>query len=254
MKKIVTECVVFMILFGSFQARLTKTCDGINGTSCCLGFKWDLTQKKCLPCAKGYMGLSCESKCTFPSYGLGCQSHCNCIEKDCDPANGCRHSSRDITSSRDPNTSLIGLDYKTVTTEVLNSKVQTAEPCKKGYNGTNCKQKCPFPSYGLGCQRKCNCIDKVCDHINGCMQPTRYTFVIKDYPSPSTSLKRQTVTAYIFKSEVNTFENIKSYIDKTTTCTTSNQPAKRNKSLMFALIGLSIVALIIVFFMFMLDY
>lgn len=50
--------------------------------------------------------------------------------------------------------------------------------CKKGFNGTNCKQKCPFPSYGLGCQRKCNCIDKVCDHINGCMQPTRYTFVI----------------------------------------------------------------------------
>lgn len=51
--------------------------------------------------------------------------------------------------------------------------------CKKGYNGTDCKQKCPFPSYGLGCQRKCNCIDKVCDHINGCMQPTRYTFVNK---------------------------------------------------------------------------
>lgn len=51
--------------------------------------------------------------------------------------------------------------------------------CKKGYNGTNCKQKCPFPSYGLGCQRKCNSIDIVCDHINGCMRPTRYTFVNK---------------------------------------------------------------------------
>lgn len=50
------------------------------------------------------------------------------------------------------------------------------------------------------------------------------------------------------------FTDSKSYIDKTTTCTTSNQPAKRKKSLMFALIGLSIVALIIVFFIFMLDY
>lgn len=49
------------------------------------------------------------------------------------------------------------------------------------------------------------------------------------------------------------FTDIKSYIDKTTTCTTSNQPAKRNKSLMFALIGLSIVALIIVLFILMLD-
>lgn len=45
------------------------------------------------------MGLSCESKCTFPSYGLGCQSHCNCIDKDCDPANGCRHSSRGTYAS-----------------------------------------------------------------------------------------------------------------------------------------------------------
>lgn len=51
--------------------------------------------------------------------------------------------------------------------------------CKKGYNGTNCKQKCPFPSYGLSCQRKCNCIDKVCDHVNGCMQPTTNAFHIK---------------------------------------------------------------------------
>lgn len=51
--------------------------------------------------------------------------------------------------------------------------------CEKGYNGTNCKQKCPFPWYGLGCQRKCNCIDKVCDHVNGCMQPTRDIVHIK---------------------------------------------------------------------------
>lgn len=59
---------------------------------------------------------------------------------------------------------------------VLNN-IYTA--CKKGYNRTNCKQKCFFPSYGLGCQRQCNCVDKVCDHIIGCMQPTRDTFVIK---------------------------------------------------------------------------
>lgn len=117
------------------------------------------------------MGLSCESKCPFPSYGLGCQSHCNCIDKDCDPANGCRHSSRgtyasnysilvcnllliynfmwnvvDITSSEDPNTSLIGLDYKIVSTEVLNPKFQTSER-KDDFNQTSMRTSIPVLTY-----------------------------------------------------------------------------------------------------------
>lgn len=40
--------------------------------------------------------------------------------------------------------------------------------CEQGYNGKNCGVKCPFPTYGQNCQFKCNCIDKVCDHRNGC--------------------------------------------------------------------------------------
>lgn len=45
--------------------------------------------------------------------------------------------------------------------------------CKKGYNGTNCEARCPYPSYGLGCQKQCNCIDRDCEHVSGCMQSAK---------------------------------------------------------------------------------
>lgn len=34
--------------------------------------------------------------------------------------------------------------------------------------GSNCEATCPFPTYGEGCQMKCNCIHKDCDPVNGC--------------------------------------------------------------------------------------
>lgn len=52
-----------------------------------------------LACANGYTGLSCEIKCPFPSYGIGCQSECNCIDKACDHVKGCTQSSRGIYAS-----------------------------------------------------------------------------------------------------------------------------------------------------------
>lgn len=39
------------------------------------------------------MGSNCEATCPFPTYGGGCQMKCNCIDKDCDPVNGCNKSS-----------------------------------------------------------------------------------------------------------------------------------------------------------------
>lgn len=43
-------------------------------------------------CEKGYTGTNCETVCVYPSYGLDCQSLCNCIVNQCDHANGCiRH-------------------------------------------------------------------------------------------------------------------------------------------------------------------
>lgn len=43
-------------------------------------------------CEKGYSGTNCDTLCVYPSYGLDCQSSCNCTAKQCDHANGCtRH-------------------------------------------------------------------------------------------------------------------------------------------------------------------
>lgn len=52
----------------------------------------------------------------------------------------------DITSSEDPNTSLIGLDYKIVTTEVLNPKFQTFER-KDDFNQTSMRTSIPVLTY-----------------------------------------------------------------------------------------------------------
>lgn len=122
MKNIVTFGIAYLTLFECFQTMPTRTCVGINGTSCCVGFKWDLTQEKCLPCGKGYRGTSCEDKCPFPSYGVDCQMICNCTDEDCDPANGCNNSSTEY-----PITSLIGLEFKIVTTELSNYEASIYE-------------------------------------------------------------------------------------------------------------------------------
>lgn len=50
--------------------------------SCCFFFSFPA-------CDKGYTGHNCEDVCPFPSYGLDCQSICNCAETQCNPVNGC---------------------------------------------------------------------------------------------------------------------------------------------------------------------
>ncbi|XP_065929792.1 multiple epidermal growth factor-like domains protein 11 isoform X2 [Magallana gigas] len=209
MKNIVTFGIAYMTLFGCFQTMLTRTCVGRDGTSCCVGFRWDTAQEMCIPCDKGYMGPNCEIRCLFPSYGEGCQMICNCIEKDCDPANGCNNSS-------------------TV--------------CKEGYYGINCKLKCRFPSYGLACQQKCICMEKDCDHIKGCLLSA------KEHSSPpSKDLQHNIATKEILKS--NDFSKVTTNNDKTS-CTAVKQNSKRTNYLKFALIGLAIVSIIIVFIYF----
>lgn len=44
------------------------------------------------------------------------------------------------------------------------------QACGKGHTGFNCEIKCPYPLYGEDCQMRCDCIDKVCDPVNGCNQ------------------------------------------------------------------------------------
>lgn len=47
--------------------------------------------------------------------------------------------------------------------------------CHQGYFGLNCETKCPFPYYGFKCQLECNCIDKNCHHVSGCITASEGT-------------------------------------------------------------------------------
>lgn len=41
-------------------------------------------------CDKGYTGQRCEVVCPLPTYGVDCQSICNCTETNCNPVDGCK--------------------------------------------------------------------------------------------------------------------------------------------------------------------
>lgn len=47
-------------------------------------------------CREGYTGKNCTLACPFPSYGLNCQSACDCSDEDCNYVTGCRLHARGI--------------------------------------------------------------------------------------------------------------------------------------------------------------
>lgn len=49
-----------------------------------------------------------------------------------------------------------------------------------GYNGVNCSAPCPYPYYGVHCQRTCNCSRNLCDVSTGCIR-----IVTGEYPKKS---------------------------------------------------------------------
>nr|XP_022286422.1 multiple epidermal growth factor-like domains protein 10 isoform X2 [Crassostrea virginica] len=53
-----------------------------------------------------------------------------------------------------------------------NPSSQSCEKCTPGYTGLNCTIRCPYPSYGENCQRKCNCSKEDCDVSTGCRTVT----------------------------------------------------------------------------------
>lgn len=44
--------------------------------------------------------------------------------------------------------------------------------CNPGYTGENCSTPCPYPYYGVGCQRTCKCSKNKCNMYTGCMVVT----------------------------------------------------------------------------------
>lgn len=102
-----------------------------EGVECCQGHKWNNEETSCirryklcnflfdnkpqykymylysipfkvfficyiLACDKGYNGHNCNAICPFPTYGLDCQSICNCTETFCDPVDGCTGHTKEI--------------------------------------------------------------------------------------------------------------------------------------------------------------
>lgn len=41
-----------------------------------------------------------------------------------------------------------------------------------GYSGINCTWLCPYPQYGVKCQRTCNCSENLCNVSTGCIGST----------------------------------------------------------------------------------
>lgn len=85
----VTLFITFFTLLQLAVKVSMLICNGINGSHCCHGYKWDLSHKKCIPCEYGFFGINCDSKCRYPTYGQGCQSVCKCDVLNCDYVNGC---------------------------------------------------------------------------------------------------------------------------------------------------------------------
>lgn len=46
--------------------------------------------------------------------------------------------------------------------------------CSIGYTGINCKEQCPYPTYGEICQKICKCESTLCDFSTGCKPNSKY--------------------------------------------------------------------------------
>lgn len=93
---------------------------------CCSGFRWNQEQATCIRCKMGYIGINCDVRCTFPFFGLDCQLICNCLEKNCNYANGCKQSTKENSPSI-----YMEFDFK----EIITTQY-TIGNHKKGFNVT----------------------------------------------------------------------------------------------------------------------
>ena len=64
------------------------------------------------------------------------------------------------------------VSHKNITFIKHELKINYFEECGPGYVGPNCTIKCPYPTYGDGCQGFCVCDNKTCDISTGCIIST----------------------------------------------------------------------------------
>nr|XP_034322571.1 multiple epidermal growth factor-like domains protein 10 [Crassostrea gigas] len=92
----------------------------------------------CLGCVPGYIGPTCDKKCSGSKFGLDCNESCgHCLEREqCHNVNGASPSG-----------------------------------CDSGYQGIDCKQVCINNTYGPKCSLECgNCLylyEEQCHHVTG---------------------------------------------------------------------------------------
>ncbi|XP_061169152.1 platelet endothelial aggregation receptor 1-like [Saccostrea echinata] len=49
--------------------------------------------------------------------------------------------------------------------------INVTAQCNPGYFGFNCTEMCPFPVYGIRCERRCKCSVEDCSPATGCSIP-----------------------------------------------------------------------------------
>ncbi|XP_062579913.1 multiple epidermal growth factor-like domains protein 11 [Saccostrea cucullata] len=106
---------------------------------------WNDTKGTCKDCNPGFSGINCSQQCSYPNYGLKCQSFCNCPESVCDSLHGC--------------------SFNTTTIYPVGKELSS---CSPGYFGINCSWPCRYPNYGENCQSECNCEKSFCNVTYGC--------------------------------------------------------------------------------------
>uniref|UniRef100_A0A8W8JCM0 Uncharacterized protein n=1 Tax=Magallana gigas TaxID=29159 RepID=A0A8W8JCM0_MAGGI len=185
----------------------------------------DRHKNSCKACTPGCIGPNCTIICLYPGYGVSCQSECKCVEEQCNPITGCGSvtvTTTDIYKQGFTNVSILKIlyvPYANVTTneEILYHKSTWTErcycldtdaynpptccegntfgsnnenctACLAGFQGPKCDTACRSPSYGKGCQSRCNCDAPQCHHITGCKITTEGLAVY----GVSSSLKMQT--------------------------------------------------------------
>nr|XP_022290389.1 uncharacterized protein LOC111102026 [Crassostrea virginica] len=81
-------------------------------------------------CPNGYVGKYCETRCSFPKYGYGCQQICLCSKLSCHFATGChlKHNEVRITNGELDIQTTSAKERQTLTVYILTtSGVQTSK-------------------------------------------------------------------------------------------------------------------------------
>ncbi|XP_052711375.1 multiple epidermal growth factor-like domains protein 10 [Crassostrea angulata] len=132
-----------------------------------------------LACSPGLSGNNCSIPCRYPSFGHFCQSKCNCNNSSCNAVTGCIGKMLMFSSTNysllvgSPTLHPVSKSSPVVeSSHFLDNKITTPKLCPVGYLGAECEKTCRHPTYGSGCQMKCNCTEELCDHVNGCKNIT----------------------------------------------------------------------------------